>query len=109
MNATAEVSTDTSARQRGLTRGSPPSWAGDELPLLDRLIAGFNDAQERSEADLKKAVGAFRKAFGRGSDRARVLKLALAVHMELLALRRVEAVLRRLGDERNALLERARA
>jgi hypothetical protein len=109
MNATAAVADDTGARQRGLARTAPQDWAQDELPLLDRLIAGFQDTHTRATADLKKAVVAFRKGFGRGSDRARLLKLALAVHIELLAVRRVEAVLRRLGDERNALLARARA
>ena len=109
MNATAAATSDAWARQRGITRASPQGWGSEELPLLDRLIAGFRESHAHATTDLETAVAGFRKAFGRGSDRARLLKLALAVHMELMAVRRVEAVLRRLDEERNELLDRARA
>jgi hypothetical protein len=109
MNATAAATSDAWARQRGITRASPDGWGCEELPLLDRLIEGFRESHARAAADLEAAVAGFRKAFGRGSDRPRLLKLALAVHMDLMAVRRLEAVLRRLDEERSELLGRARA
>lgn len=109
MNATAGVSTGASTQPRGRLRGSPPGGLADEVALLDRLIDEFGDTHASAVGELEAAVVTFRKALARGDERARLLKLALEVNFTLLAVRRIEAALRRLGDDRAALLARPRA
>jgi hypothetical protein len=105
----AAAATQPSARPPVVARGSTDPWTPDELPLVDRLIDEFGDSHARATDDLRAAVATFRAGLARGLDKARLLELALAVNVELLAVRRLEAVLGRLRTERSALAAPARA
>jgi hypothetical protein len=76
---------------------------------MELLIDEFGDSHARATDDLRAAVATFRAGLARGVDRARLLELALAVNVGLLAVRRLEAVLRRLRAERSALAAPASA
>jgi hypothetical protein len=75
-----------------------------ELELLDRVIADCRNAHALAVTDLKDAVVEFREAYGRRAASQALLLLAHQVRYALAAVRQVEAALRRLDEERTALL-----